>query len=171
MPSASLAHSLQNSFPDCASVKSQAVRVSFRFGMQKVLDYREQCEEEAKVRLARCRQRLQEAGALLDALAAQLQEARSALAAAPLMETADRWLHEQHIKGLEADVASAALQKRMQEQLTDEARKLLAARTMDRKVLEKLKERHCQRHMREDSLKEQRANDEAATLRYKISPF
>ena len=74
---------------------------------------------------------------------------------------------EQYIKGLKGDVANAAMQTRMHEQLVDEARKMLAARAIERKLLEKLKERQNQQYLREEQLKEQRVNDETATLRYK----
>ena len=49
----------------------------------------------------------------------------------------------------------------------DNTRKLLAARAIERKLLEKLKERQNQQYIREEQLKEQRVNDETATLRYK----
>ena len=74
---------------------------------------------------------------------------------------------EQYIKGLRGDVANAAMQTRMNEQLVDEARKMLAARAIERKLLEKLKERQNLQYLREEQLKEQRVNDETATLRYK----
>ena len=74
---------------------------------------------------------------------------------------------EQYIKGLKGDVANAAMQTRMNEQLVDEARKMLAARAIERKLLEKLKERQNLQYLREEQLKEQRVNDETATLRYK----
>ncbi len=74
---------------------------------------------------------------------------------------------EQYLKGLKGDVANAAMQTRMHEQLVEEARKLLAARAIERKLLEKLKERQNLQYLREEQLKEQRVNDETATLRYK----
>ena len=64
-------------------------------------------------------------------------------------------------------MANAAMQTRMNEQLVDEARKMLAARAIERKLLEKLKERQNLQYLREEQLKEQRVNDETATLRYK----
>lgn len=139
----------------------------FRFKMQKVLDYREQLEEEAKVDLALKQQRLEEARALFEGLKRDLRQSEDKLFQAALLPAGERWLQEQYVRGLRADVANAALQARMQEQLVDEARKLLAARAVDKKLLEKLKERRNQQYNREEQLKEQRVNDETATLRYK----
>ena len=55
--------------------------------------------------------------------------------------------------------------------MVEEARNLLAARAIDKKLLEKLKERQKHYHAREEQLKEQRFNDEIATLRYKAPSF
>lgn len=98
----------------------------FRFKMQKVLDYREQLEEEAKVRLATAQRRFQEARERLDALQAELRGAQDRLCNEALMEAGERWLLEQYVKGLRGDVAAASLQARMLAQMVEEARNLLA---------------------------------------------
>ena len=139
----------------------------FHFKMQKVLDYREQLEEEAKVDLAHKQKLLEEARELFERLKAELRQNEDHLFESALVPQQERWLLEQYVKGLKGDVAQAALQARMQEQLVDEARKLLAARAIERKLLDKLKERQKQQYLREEQLKEQRVNDETATLRYK----
>ncbi len=139
----------------------------FHFKMQKVLDYREQLEEEAKVDLAHKQKLLEEARELFERLRAELRQSEDRLFESALVPQQERWLLEQYVKGLKGDVAQAALQARMQEQLVDEARKLLAARAIERKLLDKLKERQKQQYLREEQLKEQRVNDETATLRYK----
>ena len=139
----------------------------FHFKMQKVLDYREQLEEEAKVDLAHKQKLLEEARELFERLKAELRQSEDHLFESALGPQQERWLLEQYVKGLKGDVAQAALQARMQEQLVDEARKLLAARAIERKLLDKLKERQKQQYLREEQLKEQRVNDETATLRYK----
>lgn len=139
----------------------------FRFKLQKILDYREQLEEKAKVDLANKQRTLEEAHALFERLKTELRQTEDRLFESALVPQAERWLLEQYVKGLRGDVANAALQARMHEQLVDEARKLLAARAIERKLLEKLKERQNQQYLREEQLKEQRVNDETATLRYK----
>ena len=98
----------------------------FHFKMQKVLDYREQLEEEAKVNLAIQRARLAEAQDRLDKIKSELRQAEDRLVGAVLMDAAERWVLEQYVKGLRADAAHEALQVRMLEQLAEEARQLLA---------------------------------------------
>ena len=142
----------------------------FRFKMQKVLDYRAQLEEEAKVRLADAEHRLrvseERLAAIRDELAAAEEKARGGL-----LESAERWLHDQYLKGLHSDMSQAELQLRLQRQMAEEARALLAARAMDRKVLEKLKERQKAQYQHAERLEEQHFNDEISTLRYKASAF
>lgn len=143
----------------------------FQFKMQKVLDYREQLEEEAKSDLAKKREQLAAARAHFEHLKQELRAAEDQRNAGLVNPAAERWLQEQYVKGLRGDVQAAAMQTRLLQQLEDEARRLLLARSMDRKVLEKLKERQRKNVLREEYLKEQRTNDETATLRYKASPF
>lgn len=104
----------------------------FRFKLQKILDYREQLEEEAKVDLANKQKLLEEARALFERLKAELRQTEDRLFESALVPQAERWLLEQYVKGLRGDVANAALQTRMHEQLVDEARKLLAARAIEK---------------------------------------
>ncbi|MDR2573828.1 MAG: flagellar export protein FliJ [Desulfovibrio sp.] len=139
--------------------------------MQKVLDYRGQLEEEAKVRLADAQRRHEEAQRRLQSLEAALYEARDKARDMILKDAAERWLHEGYVKGLSADVSAALLQARLAAGMVDEARKLLVERSVDKKMLDKLKTRKSRQHMHEELMKEQRANDEIATLRYKASAF
>ena len=85
--------------------KKGGMRVPFRFKMQKVLDYREQLEEEAKVNLAIQRARLAEAQDRLDKIKSELRQAEDRLVGAVLMDAAERWVLEQYVKGLRADAA------------------------------------------------------------------
>lgn len=141
----------------------------FHFKMQKVLEFREQLEEEAKVDLAVKQQKLDTARLRLNALKNELQTAEENLSQSALKPSAERWLQEQYVKGLQKDMSEAVMQVRMSQQLVDEARKMLAERAMDRKLLDKLKERQKKHYLHEEYLKEQRVNDETATLRYKAS--
>ncbi len=142
----------------------------FRFKMQQVLDYRAQLEEESKVRLADAERRLRESRERLDAVLDELARAEEK-SRMGLLQNGERWLHEQYLKGLRSDRAMAELQCRMQEQLAEEARALLAARAMERKLLEKLKERQKSQYLHAERLQEQHFNDEISTLRYKASAF
>jgi flagellar FliJ protein len=143
----------------------------FRFNMQKILDYREQREEEAKVQLAVAQRRFEETRQRLAALQTELEEGEINLRESVFKEAAERWLREVYVKGLRGDIAAAAVQMRMQMQLVEEARKLTAACAIDKKIMEKLKWRKKQRYIHDEKMKEQHANDEAATLRYKAPSF
>lgn len=137
----------------------------FKFKMQKVLDYRRQLEEEAKVKLANAQANLRQCQERLQALLATLEEANAK--SCEVMQSAERWLHDQYVKGLRADHATLALQERMLAQIAEEARRHLATCAVDRKMLDKLKERQKIQHVRAELKQELNFNDEIATIRHK----
>ena len=139
----------------------------FRFKLQKVLDYREQMEEEAKVRLAEATMRHDEAVRALQQAQQALEAERQHQTVDPLMSAAERWVSDQYIKGLTNDVQMADMQERMTAQVQEEARKMLAIRALDRQMLDKLKERQKRNYQHEERQKEQQFNDEIATIRFK----
>lgn len=143
----------------------------FHFSMQKVLDYREQLEEEAKVRLAKAEQQRNELRSRLEIIRKDLMEQEERLYTRPPSSAGERWLLEHFVKGLKADMAATAVQLRAAESMVEESRRILAQRAMDRKILDKLKERQKQHYMHDERMKEQRFNDEIATLRYKAPTF
>lgn len=143
----------------------------FRFSLQKVLDYREQLEEEARNRFALVQRQYREARALLESLTSELQTQEERLYGQVIDNAGERWLLESFIKGLRADVASTTEKVQHLRVTRDEMRKILAARSMDKKLLEKLKERKYRQYLLDERLKEQRFNDEIATLRYKAPNF
>lgn len=144
--------------------------MSFHFNLQKVLDYREQLEEEAKVRLGKAEHELANAEKKLDSLKQEYASAQEA-SSGKIMKSDERWLHDQFIKGLKADINEAGLQVRMCAQMAEEARKLLTARSLDKKLLEKLKNRKRNNYLKEEQKQEQNFNDEIATIRYKATSF
>lgn len=143
----------------------------FRFSLQKVLDYREQLEEEARNRFALVQRQYREARALLESLTSELQTQEERLYGQVIDNAGERWLLESFIKGLRADVASTTEKVQHLRVTRDEMRRILAARSMDKKLLEKLKERKYRQYLLDERLKEQRFNDEIATLRYKAPNF
>ncbi len=139
----------------------------FHFKMQKVLEYREQLEEEARVQLAqaeRLRLREEERAVRLKGMLAE-QEVK--LYRDVALSSGERWLLENFVKGLRADLASTVMRLRSLTQAVAAARSALQERAKDRKLMEKLKERQKEYYVHEERLKEQRTNDETATLRYK----
>ena len=143
----------------------------FHFSMQKILDYRQQLEEEAKVRLAQAHQRyLEEERRQVD-LQRLLAEKEAELYQRLDADAGERWLLENFIKGLRADMTASLLRLRTMRQMVDEARAVLLERAKDRKVLEKLKEHKQAQYAEKERDKERKTNDETATLRYKAAAF
>ena len=151
--------------------QKKAFPMPFRFSLQKVLDYREQLEEEAKNRFALVQRQYREAKARLEALSTELKTQEARLYGQVIDNAGERWLLESFIKGLRADVETTTARVRNLRATRDEMRKILAARSMDKKLLEKLKERKYRQYLLDERLKEQRFNDEIATLRYKAPNF
>ena len=143
----------------------------FRFSLQKVLDYREQLEEEAKNRFALVQRQYREAKAQLAALSSELETQEARLYGQVIDNAGERWLLESFIKGLRADIEATTARVQNLRATRDEMRRILAARSMDKKVLEKHKERKYPQFLLDERLKEQRFNDEIATLRYKAPNF
>lgn len=139
----------------------------FTFKLQKALDYRIHLEEEAKMQLASAEKNLQESKKRRDAVREEMDRAEAKAASEPFMQSGERWLMEQYMKGLRADFAAAEMDARMKEQIVQEARKILAARAIDKKILDKLKERQKQQFFRQEQTTEQHFNDEIATIRHK----
>lgn len=139
----------------------------FHFKMQKVLDYRGQLEEEARVQLAHAeRLRLQEEERARE-LKVMLTDQEVRLYRDVGISAGERWLLENFVRGLRSDLTSTLMRLRSLTQIVEEARRALQERAKDRKLLEKLKERQKEYFVHEERLKEQRTNDETATLRYK----
>ncbi len=143
----------------------------FRFKMQKILDYRQQQEEQAKVRLAQAQNAHDQELARLQATLAELAEKQGQLATRLIEDNGERWLLENFIKGLRADAAASQARLKALGQALDAARKFLQEKALEHKVLDKLRERQQANYLRDEREKELKANDETATLRCKASTF
>lgn len=140
--------------------------MSFKFRLQKVLDYRAQLEDQAKQALAGARLAREREEATLKALKAEYAEQRARMSASAAMTGAERWLAQSYMQALDFDIgASAARLARLWEE-ENECREKLVAAARERKLLEKLKAKQAIRYAEEEKLKEQRENDETATIRY-----
>lgn len=145
--------------------------MSFKFSMQRVLDYREQLEEEARIQFAVIQQRYRETQELLERILTDLQNYENRLYGQVIDSPGERWLLENFIKGLRSDAAEASQNLQRLEKELEVARQVLAQRARDKKLLVKLKERKQQQYIMEERLKEQRFNDEIATQRYNTHDF
>lgn len=141
----------------------------FRFSLEQVLNYRTQLEQQAKVELARVEQERLREQQRADALRAMLDEQERALAALTPDKMGERWLAENFIKGLRADLGVTMQRVRNWTVAAEAARTELISRSKDKKTLEKLKATQAENHAREEQLREQHEYDETASLRYKAS--
>ncbi|MBO4368945.1 MAG: flagellar export protein FliJ [Desulfovibrio sp.] len=142
----------------------------FHFRMQKILDYREQLEEEARIRLGQAQARVNSQKERCRSLEEQIQNAEQKNRDNPAMNAADFWITEQYMRGLSEDLKQAQHEYKMALALRDEAQKLLTTRAIDKKMLAKLKERQQSVWNHEEKQKEQHFNDEIATIRYNKAP-
>lgn len=142
--------------------------MAFKFKMQKVLEYREQLEEEAKVKLANAQANHAKCRDKLAGLRDEIRRAQDE-AAAKARQPSEHWLYDQYLKGLENDRKALDLEERMLAQMVEEARAYLAARALEKKVLEKLKDHQRIQFVRQEQKQEMNFNDEIATIRHKAS--
>lgn len=143
----------------------------FRFSMQKILYYREQLEEEAKIRLAQVQRMYIVQEQRFAELNILLREKETLLYHDLTLDAGERWLTENFIKGLRADMASTQLRLRALHQALLQARQHALECAKNKKILEKLKERQKERHDQEERDKERKVHDETATIRYNVASF
>lgn len=139
--------------------------MAFKFKLEKVLDYRKQLEEQAMQALAEVRRAEEAEKERLASLRLELEAQRISLHAC-IQDAAERWLISSYISALQDDTRTAV---RVLEYLAEEVSRrqaVLVTKAQERQLLEKLKEKQAERHAYEEKLKEQRNNDETATVRY-----
>ena len=138
----------------------------FIFKLEKLLEYREQLEDQAKLALSKARQDLREQVVLVEKLEKDLQACVSSMNEIKQMTQADLWLWSGWRKRLELDKREAQARQVQLERVVEERRVDLVTKAKDRKLLEKLRAKEAIRHAQEEQRKEQNAFDETATLRY-----
>jgi flagellar FliJ protein len=138
----------------------------FIFKLEKLLEYREQLEDQAKLALSKARQDLRTQAALVEKLEEDLQACVSSMNEIKQMTQAELWLWSGWRKRLELDKREAQARQVQLERVVEERRVDLVVKAKDRKLLEKLRAKEAIRHAQEEQRKEQNAFDETATLRY-----
>lgn len=139
--------------------------MAFKFKLEKVLDYRKQLEEQAMQALAEVRQAEEREKERLADLRVELAAQRVNLHAS-IQDAAERWLVSSYINALQDDIRTT---ERVLEYLAEEVARrqaVLVTKAQERQLLDKLKDKQAERHAHEEKLKEQRNNDETATIRY-----
>ncbi|WP_319469102.1 flagellar export protein FliJ [uncultured Pseudodesulfovibrio sp.] len=142
----------------------------FHFKLEKVLDYRGQLEEQAKAALAAAQakhdRQAELVSGLRDRLAAHMDKQAESNKSAN-----DMWLWRQYKDALEQDISREQYRLSELELKLHQARQEAVARSKDRKLLEKLKETQAKKHHEEENAREEKENDEMATLRYESENF
>jgi flagellar protein FliJ len=138
----------------------------FRFALDRVLTYREQQEEQARMTLAASQAAYRLQTERLRALEETIRTNEEAMSGAKSMTQGELWLlvrYRDRLAG-EREEESRRLQSLARE--LAERRRAAVERARERKALEKLKMKRFLEHRKEHEAKEQRQIDEMATLRY-----
>lgn len=138
----------------------------FHFNLEKILEYRRQMEDQAKLALSRARQDETRQMERIRILQEDMQSCLLHLGQAKQMTQAELWLWSGWRTCLEVDKAQAqASLARLREQ-TETCRCELVNRAKDRNLLEKLKNKQAEKHAQAESHKEQSEFDDTATFRH-----
>ncbi|MDC0336541.1 flagellar export protein FliJ [Pseudodesulfovibrio sp.] len=142
----------------------------FKFKLDKVLEYREQLEEQAKAELAKAQEAHDaQAAVVADFLARQkvhMGKERESQKSAN-----DMWLWRQYKEALEQDLERERIQLSKLELNLHQKRQHAVERSKEKKLLEKLRETQAKKHHEEESAREEKENDEMATIRYESKDF
>jgi flagellar protein FliJ len=138
----------------------------FVFRLEKVLEYRQQLEDQARMALAKAKAAHDgQKQVLLDLsmrLEAHVERGFGKNATQP-----DVWLWMQYREALEKDIESAREELERLAQVLQTCRQQAVLRSRERKLLEKLKDRQARKHHVQENLDEQKEFDEMATIRHK----
>jgi flagellar FliJ protein len=142
----------------------------FSFKLEKVLDYRTQLEEQAKADLSKAQRNYDAQFSVVENLNNQLaghmvKEIESQKSAN------DMWLWRQYKDALEQDLSQARYKLSELELNLHRFRQQAIERSRDKKLLEKLKQTQAKKHHEEESAREEKENDEMATIRYESKDF
>jgi flagellar FliJ protein len=137
----------------------------FVFRLEKVLEYRRQLEDQARMALAQAQARHKAQEEVLadveTRLSAHLDRGFGAQAT-----QADIWLWMQYRQALERDLAAARAELQRLALILQNCRQEAVLRSREKKLLEKLKDRQAKKHHVAENLAEQKEFDEMATLRH-----
>ena len=140
--------------------------MAFKFRLEKVLDYRRQLEEQAMQALAQARARREAEAARLEGLQSERALQMAKLQNSAALDGAERWLIQNYVRALHFEIEeSRALLLRLEEEVALRQKELVT-RAQERELLDRLKSKQAKRFAEEEKLREQRDNDETATIRY-----
>lgn len=143
----------------------------FRFRLEQVLAYRRQLEDQAMLALSRAVMERDALAGRLQDLEREQRELLLMLSRPDLLEAGERAQALDYRLALKSDLDYIRQALDEAEALVDERRADLVERSKERGLLDSLKEKQADRHLRSERQQEQRNNDETATLRYKPAAF
>ena len=138
----------------------------FQFSLQRVLEYREQLEDQARLAMSRAQQALEIQQEKVAKIQSDLDRTDADLRNLKNPTVDEMWLYREYKERLLQDLAEAT------SRLEELAREVTLRRTeliecsKERKLLEKLKQTQAQDFAREQQSREQKTFDETATLRH-----
>ena len=138
----------------------------FQFRLEQVRQYRKQLEEQAMQALAVAVQARDATLARIDSISLEIENVRTLLCKPEALESARLWLGSQYETAMKQDLENARSLLARQENHVDACRVALVEAAKDRELLDRLKEKQAEKHHLQERQKEQRTNDETATLRY-----
>lgn len=137
----------------------------FVFRLEKVLEYRRQLEDQARMALAQAQARHQAQEAVVLDLETRLAE-HVDKGFGPKATQADIWLWMQYRQALDRDLDAARADLQRLALILQNCRQEAVLRSREKKLLEKLKERQARKHHVAENLAEQKEYDEMSTLRH-----
>jgi flagellar protein FliJ len=138
----------------------------FRFDLDRVLDYRKQQEEQARMELAAAQRRYRSQVQLVQTLEERSRMHDAEFRSAKSMTQGELWLWMRYQERLVHERQSELVKLQSLAEQLAEARKAALERAKERKVLEKLRMNRLLEHKTQEETKEQRQFDEMATIRF-----
>jgi flagellar FliJ protein len=138
----------------------------FRFRLQKVLEYRQQREDQAKFAFAKAKADHEAQTIVVSNLRSALEKHEASLYSGNQLTEGDIWLWRQYRKRLVQDLEQAEMKLMELARLMNARRRELVERSKERKLLERLRSQQEIAFRREANAREQREYDEMATIRY-----
>jgi flagellar FliJ protein len=143
----------------------------FLFKLERVLEFRRQLEDQAKMALAHLKREIEAQSGLVETLERDLQDCLQNMSRVSRMTQAELWLWSGWRKRLELDKKQAQARLAELKKLAETRRRELVAKSKDRKLLEKLRAKQAEHHGQEEQRREQNEFDETATLRHGRTPY
>jgi flagellar FliJ protein len=143
----------------------------FHFKLEKILEYRRQLEDQAKLALSITRQHIASQNQVVEKLHHDLEACLLEMSRTKQMSQPELWLWTGWRKRLELDKSQAQAKLAELRKLAETRRLELVAKAKDRKLLEKLRAKQAEKHGQEEQRKEQKEFDETGTLRHGRTPY